>query len=133
MAEPRRDFTPEEYRQRIERIRSVMAEKGLDLLVISDPSNMHYVTGYDGWSFYTHQAALLAMEGDPVWWGRGIDALGAKRTSHTSERCASMRVATTRNRTCGGGGGARVSVSQRGAGVGAGAPRSAEHMPLNLW
>lgn len=80
MAEPRRDFTPEEYRQRIERIRSVMADKGLDLLVISDPSNMHYVTGYDGWSFYTHQAALLAMEGDPVWWGRGIDALGAKRT-----------------------------------------------------
>jgi len=80
MAEPRRDFTPEEYQGRIDRIRSVMAEKGLDLLVISDPSNMHYVTGYDGWSFYTHQAALLSMEGEPVWWGRGIDALGARRT-----------------------------------------------------
>lgn len=80
MAEPRRDFTPEEYQGRIDRIRAVMAEKGLDLLVISDPSNMHYVTGYDGWSFYTHQAALLSMEGEPVWWGRGIDALGARRT-----------------------------------------------------
>ncbi|MAS04313.1 MAG: ectoine hydrolase DoeA [Ahrensia sp.] len=80
MAEPRRDFTPEEYQSRIDRIRGVMAEKGLDLLVISDPSNMHYVTGYDGWSFYTHQAALLAMDGEPVWWGRGIDALGARRT-----------------------------------------------------
>ena len=80
MAEPRRDFTPEEYQGRIDRIRIVMAEKGLDLLVISDPSNMHYVTGYDGWSFYTHQAALLSMEGEPVWWGRGIDALGARRT-----------------------------------------------------
>ena len=80
MAEPRRDFTPEEYQGRIDRIRGVMAEKGVDLLVISDPSNMHYVTGYDGWSFYTHQAALLSMEGEPVWWGRGIDALGARRT-----------------------------------------------------
>ncbi|MCI5078174.1 ectoine hydrolase DoeA [Oricola sp.] len=80
MVEPRRDFTPEEYQERLGRIRAVMAEKGIDLLIISDPSNMHYVTGYDGWSFYTHQAALLGMEGEPVWWGRGIDALGARRT-----------------------------------------------------
>jgi ectoine hydrolase len=80
MAEPRRDFTAEEYELRRQRIRTAMADKGVDLLVITDPSNMHYVTGYDGWSFYTHQAALLGPEGEPVWWGRGIDALGARRT-----------------------------------------------------
>ncbi|QKV19347.1 ectoine hydrolase DoeA [Oricola thermophila] len=80
MAEPRRDFTPEEYGQRIRRTRSAMAEKGLDVIVVSDPSNMAWLTGYDGWSFYTHQAVLLAHEGEPVWWGRGMDALGARRT-----------------------------------------------------
>jgi ectoine hydrolase len=80
MAEPRRDFSPEEYQQRIRRTRGAMADKGLDLIVVSDPSNMGWLTGYDGWSFYTHQAVLLAQEGEPVWWGRGMDALGARRT-----------------------------------------------------
>ena len=57
-----------------------MDERGLDLLVVSDPSNMAWLTGYDGWSFYVHQCVLLALEGDPVWFGRGMDANGAKRT-----------------------------------------------------
>ena len=41
---------------------------------------MAWVTGYDGWSFYVHQGVLLGLEGEPVWWGRGMDGLGAKRT-----------------------------------------------------
>ena len=57
-----------------------MQEKGLDSLIISDPSNMNWLTGYDGWSFYVHQAVILPLEGDPIWWGRGMDANGAKRT-----------------------------------------------------
>ena len=54
--------------------------RGMDLLVVSDPSNMAWLTGYDGWSFYVHQCVLLPMEGEPVWYGRGQDANGAKRT-----------------------------------------------------
>lgn len=57
-----------------------MQEKGLDSLIISDPSNMNWLTGYDGWSFYVHQAVILPVEGDPIWWGRGMDSNGAKRT-----------------------------------------------------
>jgi ectoine hydrolase len=41
---------------------------------------MAWLTGYDGWSFYAHQCVLLALDGDPVWFGRGQDANGAKRT-----------------------------------------------------
>lgn len=74
------NFTQEEYQQRILKTRQAMEKAKLDLLVVSDPSNMCWLTGYDGWSFYTHQAIILTMEGDPVWWGRGMDALGAKRT-----------------------------------------------------
>ncbi len=47
---------------------------------MSDPSNMAWLTGYDGWSFYVHQCVLLALDGEPVWFGRGQDANGAKRT-----------------------------------------------------
>jgi len=57
-----------------------MEELAVEVMVISDPSNMAWITGYDGWSFYTHQCVVLAMDGEPIWWGRGMDALGAKRT-----------------------------------------------------
>jgi ectoine hydrolase len=80
VAEARRNFTDEEYAGRIARTRRAMAERDVDLMVVSDPSNMAWLTGYDGWSFYTHQAVLLAMDGEAVWWGRGIDRTGALRT-----------------------------------------------------
>jgi ectoine hydrolase len=73
-------FPLSEYQRRIARTRQAMATRGLDVIVVSDPSNMAWLTGYDGWSFYTHQAVLLGLEGEPVWWGRGMDAQGAKRT-----------------------------------------------------
>ena len=73
-------FPVSEYERRIAKTRAAMADRGLDLIIVSDPSNMAWLTGYDGWSFYVHQGVLLALEGEPVWWGRGMDAQGAKRT-----------------------------------------------------
>jgi len=74
------NFPLDEYHRRIARTRAAMAAKGLDLIIVSDPSNMSWLTGYDGWSFYVHQAVLLGLEGEPLWWGRGMDAQGARRT-----------------------------------------------------
>lgn len=73
-------FPLDEYGRRISKARKAMEAKGLDLVLVSDPSNMAWLTGYDGWSFYVHQGVLLGLEGEPVWWGRGMDAQGAKRT-----------------------------------------------------
>lgn len=73
-------FSRKEYADRIAKTRKAMAAKGVELMIVSDPSNMAWLTGYDGWSFYVHQAVLLGLEGEPVWWGRGMDAFGAKRT-----------------------------------------------------
>jgi len=73
-------FPIAEYQRRIAKTRGEMASRGLDLVIVSDPSNMAWLTGYDGWSFYVHQAVLLGLEGEPIWWGRGMDAQGAKRT-----------------------------------------------------
>jgi ectoine hydrolase len=74
-------FPRAEYDARIAKTRAAMAGRGLDLIIVSDPSNMGWLTGYDGWSFYVHQAVLVGLEGEPVWWGRGMDANGAYRTA----------------------------------------------------
>ena len=42
---------------------------------------MHWLTGYDGWSFYVHQAVIVPPTGNPIWYGRGQDAAGAQRTA----------------------------------------------------
>jgi len=78
-------FSLAEYESRLEKTRSAMSEQGITLLLVSDPSNMAWLTGYDGWSFYTHQCVIVAMQGQPVWWGRGMDALGALRTVYMDD------------------------------------------------
>lgn len=80
MTSPPLHFDRDEYDARIAKTRQAMADRGLDLIAVSDPSNMAWLSGYDGWSFYTHQCVLLALDGEPVWWGRGMDGLGARRT-----------------------------------------------------
>lgn len=80
MSEPVLRFSRGEYSDRVAKTRKAMQEAGLELLIVSDPSNMAWLTGYDGWSFYVHQAVLVGLEGEPVWFGRGQDANGAVRT-----------------------------------------------------
>ena len=56
---------------------------------------MAWLTGYDGWSFYVHQAVLVPPEGEPVWFGRGQDANGAKRTAYlTHDNIVAMPTTT---------------------------------------
>ncbi|MEO0327649.1 MAG: ectoine hydrolase DoeA [Pseudomonadota bacterium] len=80
MSKPDLNFSIQEYHSRIAKTRKAMEYAGIDLMIVSDPSNQAWLSGYDGWSFYTHQAVLVTMEGNPIWWGRGIDAPGALRT-----------------------------------------------------
>ena len=80
MAQEHAPFSRAEYDRRIGLTRAAMQAAGLDLLFVTDPSNQAWLTGYDGWSFYVHQGVLLPMEGDPIWWGRYMDSIGAGRT-----------------------------------------------------
>ncbi len=73
-------FGADEYAARIATTRQAMAQRGIDALIVVDPSNMAWLTGYDGWSFYVHQAVILTMEGPPLWWGRTMDGPGARMT-----------------------------------------------------
>ncbi|MDA0703450.1 MAG: M24 family metallopeptidase [Proteobacteria bacterium] len=75
-------FELAEYLDRVARVKARMAREGLDLLVVTDPANMNYLAGYDGWSFYVHQCLILAQNEDaPIWIGRAQDAEGARLTT----------------------------------------------------
>ena len=74
-------FTRDEYASRLQKIRDEMSKRGLDLLLVNDIANQHYITAYDGWSFYTPQVVIVPLEGEPVWIGRAMDAAGGKLTA----------------------------------------------------
>ncbi|NMM45651.1 ectoine hydrolase DoeA [Rhodospirillaceae bacterium KN72] len=73
-------FSRQEYADRLAKTRKAMEAKGIDLLWVTDPSNMSWLTGYDGWSFYVHQGVIVPGDGMPIWWGRNQDSNGAVRT-----------------------------------------------------
>ncbi|MFK5997314.1 MAG: M24 family metallopeptidase [Rhodobacterales bacterium] len=75
-------FTRVEYAARLAKVRRAMDAAGIGLLFVCDPSNMAWLTGYDGWSFYVHQGILIGPTGDPVFWGRAMDAVGASKTCY---------------------------------------------------
>ncbi len=79
-------FTKDEYLDRIDKTKNRMHSAGIDVLIVSDPANMNYLTGYDGWSFYVPQVVMVALDADePIWIGRGMDANGAKHTTFLRE------------------------------------------------
>ncbi|WP_022665163.1 M24 family metallopeptidase [Desulfospira joergensenii] len=78
-------FSRAEYLERIADTKVAMADKGIELLVVCDPANMNYLTGYDGWSFYVPQAVLVVDDQEePVWIGRQMDVNGARHTAFLS-------------------------------------------------
>lgn len=73
-------FSRSEYADRLALTRAAMEKHNLDALFVEDPSNMAWLTGYDGWSFYVHQGVIITQSGPPIWWGRAQDRNGALRT-----------------------------------------------------
>ncbi|MEF3049174.1 ectoine hydrolase DoeA [Pseudotabrizicola sp. L79] len=82
MSEVQLRFSREEFAARLSKTRAAMEAKGVDLLIVTDPSNMNWLTGYDGWSFYVHQCVVVPPHGEPIWFGRGMDANGARHTAY---------------------------------------------------
>ena len=41
-------FPPEEYSARLKKIRTIMADRGIDLLYVTSPENLNYISGWNG-------------------------------------------------------------------------------------
>ena len=69
-----------EHGDRLRRVREAMAQNAFGALVVCDPANLFYLTGYNAWSFYTPQCLLVPAEGQPHLFARAQDAAGAAYT-----------------------------------------------------
>jgi Xaa-Pro aminopeptidase len=78
-------FSAEEFGGRLERVRAAMADGGIDTLIVTDPSNIYYLTGYEAWSFYVQQMLVVHQDmAEPIWIGRYMDAVTVHRTTRLS-------------------------------------------------
>ena len=75
-------FDRREYQQRLKRVRTAMNGRDLDAIVIGDPANMNWLTGFDAWSFYVPQVMLVLHDHPPVWLGRQMDAGSVPLTTY---------------------------------------------------
>jgi Xaa-Pro aminopeptidase len=78
-------FAKSEYDDRLARVRAAMQARGLEALVVGDPANINWLTGYDAWSFYTPQMMLVDLHDGPFWMGRLMDAGAASFTTYLTE------------------------------------------------
>lgn len=80
-------FPQAEYENRLQLVQTAMAERELDALVIGDPANMNWLTGFDAWSFYVPQVMVVEADRLPVWIGRAMDAGAVGLTTHLDSDC----------------------------------------------
>ncbi len=75
-------FSNEEYQDRLSKVRQSMVSHNLDAMLIGDPANMNWLTGFDAWSFYVPQVMLVLHDRDPIWMGRNMDAGAVPLTTY---------------------------------------------------
>ena len=79
-------FSISEYNSRATKVRASMKQQGLDGLLIGNPNNINWLTGYDAWSFYTPQMMLIDLNDNGIYWfGREMDAGAAKFTTYLTD------------------------------------------------
>ncbi|MBR1165064.1 M24 family metallopeptidase [Bradyrhizobium elkanii] len=79
-------FERTEFSARLANVKKEMAKRGLDILMVSDPANQHYLTGYNAYSFYAPQMVIISLHRDePTWIGRFMDAVSARMTTYLAD------------------------------------------------
>src|SRR5687768_4981434 len=59
-------FSLDEYRQRLDAVRAGMAQRGIDVALVSIPENIYYLTGYTTLGYYMYQVLMLPLDGEPL-------------------------------------------------------------------
>jgi Xaa-Pro dipeptidase len=60
-------FELAEYRRRLAALRDRMAERGIDVALVSIPENIYYLTGFTTTGYYMYQTLILPVEGEPMF------------------------------------------------------------------
>jgi Xaa-Pro aminopeptidase len=76
-----RPFPDALYEERVERTQELMAERGLDVLLLTSPTNQHYLSGYESESWFTFQMLIVFQNRpQPVFTARNMEERAAKIT-----------------------------------------------------
>jgi len=59
-------FSLDEYRDRLTTVRQGMADRGVDLALVSIPENIYYLTGYTTLGYYMYQVLMLPIDDEPL-------------------------------------------------------------------
>lgn len=79
-------FQRAEFLGRLAAVKDQMVKRGIDILLLSEPPNMNYLTGYDAYSYYVPQFVIVPLAGEePVWIGRFMDRISAIMTTYLSD------------------------------------------------
>jgi len=66
-------FPPGEFAARITAVRQAMVERELDLLLVSSPENLVYLTGLDHWGYFAPHLLILPLAGEAVLITRAME------------------------------------------------------------
>ena len=66
-------FPADEFDKRMNAARSELARRGIDVYIITGPENIFYLCGQQTPGYYTYQALILPVDGDPVFIVRQLE------------------------------------------------------------
>ena len=59
-------FTDEELNQRLKKTKTLMESNNLDLIILSAPENIFYLTGLDHWGYFAPTVLIVSLKDTPV-------------------------------------------------------------------
>lgn len=71
-------FPREEYENRLAALRALMAERGIDLLLVTGPENIFYLCGQQTPGYYTFQCLSVPVEGAPFHTLRNLEVINCR-------------------------------------------------------
>jgi Xaa-Pro dipeptidase len=73
-------FTREEYQQRLSAVRTKMAERGIDVVLLDELEHLSYITGYAPRGT-RYQVCAVPLEDEPVMLVRSVDEITFREQS----------------------------------------------------
>lgn len=78
-------FPKQEYEERLARLRRRLVEKSIDLLLLTGPENIFYLTGRQTPGYYTFQCLCVPAASEPFHVLRGLEAMNARLNMYLAD------------------------------------------------
>src|ERR1043166_6174035 len=66
-------FTTAEYEARLTAVRRILSQHGVDLLLLTSPENIYYLTGLDHWGYFAPHVLVVPIDRQPVLVTRAME------------------------------------------------------------